>query len=63
MDYYRRKAPPPVGKDLGRRFEDEEFAEEFLRPIKASLNKERTPTRHCRQGHEQYSPSQKQSDH
>jgi hypothetical protein len=44
----------PGNKDLGQRFADEEFAQEFLDPIKTSLNKERTPSQHCRVGHEDH---------
>jgi hypothetical protein len=39
-------------KDIGHRFSDEEFAQEFIEPIKSSINKERTPCRHSREGHE-----------
>ncbi|MDD4658805.1 MAG: hypothetical protein PHW26_07205 [Eubacteriales bacterium] len=44
----------PSNKDIGHRFNDEEFAQEFIEPIKSSIGKERTPSKHCREGHERY---------
>lgn len=38
-------------KDIGRRFADEEFAEEFVEPIRKSINLERSPTRHNKHSH------------
>ncbi|HOB34445.1 MAG TPA: hypothetical protein PKL39_01715 [Bacillota bacterium] len=47
--YARRR---PRNKDIGRRFNDEEFAQEFVEPIRASLREQRTPTRHERSSHQ-----------
>jgi len=44
----------PGNKDIGLRFNDEEFAQEFIEPIKSSISEERTPSRHCRGDHERY---------
>ena len=41
----------PGLKDLGQRLDDEEFAQEFIEPICASLSKERTPNHHCHKDH------------
>lgn len=46
----------PGDKDIGHRFSDEEFAQEFLEPIQTSIGKERTPYRHCRENHENHKP-------
>jgi len=42
----------PRTKDIGRRFSDEEFAQEFIEPIKTSIREERTPTTHNRRSHD-----------
>jgi hypothetical protein len=42
----------PRNKDLGRRFSDEEFAQEFIEPIKTSVQMERTPTSHSKDSHD-----------
>lgn len=46
----------PGDKDLGQRFSDEEFAQEFVEPIKSSLSRERTPSTHCRASHGKDNP-------
>ena len=42
----------PRNKDLGNRFSDEEFAQEFVEPIRTSVREERTPARHSRRSHD-----------
>lgn len=42
----------PRNKDIGHRYSDEEFAQEFVEPIKTSINRERTPSRHSHESHD-----------
>jgi hypothetical protein len=42
----------PRNKDIGQRFSDSEFAQEFIEPIRASVRAERTPTRHSKVSHD-----------
>jgi|GEM_PF-1564971 len=43
---------PRSNKDIGRRFSDEEFAQEFVEPIRTSIGDDRTPTRHSKLSHD-----------
>lgn len=42
----------PKNKDIGERFSDTEFAQEFVEPIRTSIKSERTPTRHSKDSHD-----------
>lgn len=41
----------PRSKDIGRRSSDEEFAQEFIEPIRSSVKRERSPYHHTRESH------------
>lgn len=52
MNRYRTFARyQPRSKDIGRRFSDEEFSQEFIEPIQSSVKKERSPYQHSRESH------------